>query len=271
MSGMREISEQKANALNFLNTVLSTNQRPRFWALNQWEASLQFLRFWLTYKIKLQSQQSDSHLSNQTAIWAIRLQSSYTVVWLWRLQSDCRDAVKLRRLYTNYWDCKHNWCNLTAMQEDCSLIAEIAVWLWRLPSGMSGMREISERKANALNFLNPVLSTNQRPQFWALNQSQQSDSHLSDQTAISAIRLQSSYIAVWLWRLQSDCGDCSLIAEIAEIKQLTYTYPNPPYGLRHVARCFILIAEIALWLLRLQSNCGDCTLITEIAITIRVI
>ena len=142
MSGMREISERKANALNFLNPVLSTNQRPRFWALNQWEASLQFLRFWLTYKIKLQSQQSDSHLSNQTAIWAIRLQSSYTVVWLWRLQSDCRDAVKLRRLYTNYWDCKHNWCNLTAMQEDCSLIAEIAVWMWRLPSGMSGTREI---------------------------------------------------------------------------------------------------------------------------------
>ena len=125
-----------------LDFYISTNQRPQFWALNQWEASLQFLRFWLTYKIKLQSQQSDSHLSNQTAIWAIRLQSSYTVVWLWRLQSDCRDAVKLRRLYTNYWDCKHNWCNLTAMQEDCSLIAEIAVWMWRLPSGMSGTREI---------------------------------------------------------------------------------------------------------------------------------
>ena len=40
---------------------------------------------------------------------------------------------------------------------------------------------------------------------------------------------------------------------------------NPPYGLRHVARCFILIAEIALWLLRSQSDCGDCTLIAEIA------
>ena len=148
---------------------------------------------------------------------------------------------------------------------------QIAVCLWRLQSDCGDCHlewvewEISERKANVLNFSNPVLSTNQRPQFWALNQSQQSDSHLSDQTAISAIRLQSSYIAVWLWRLQSDCGDCSLIAEIAEIQQHTYTCPNTPFGLRHVARCFILIVEIALWLLRRQSNCGYCTLITEIA------
>ena len=27
-----------------------------------------------------------------------------------------------------------NLCNLTAMQKDCSLVAEIAVWLWRLQS-----------------------------------------------------------------------------------------------------------------------------------------
>ena len=214
--------------------------------------------------IRQPSQQSDCNLSNQTAISAIRLQSSCIAVWLCRLQFDCGDCSLIVKIAVKLW-------RLQSFYADCCLIVEIAVWLWRLPSGMSGMREISERKANALNFLNPVLSTNQRPQFWALNQSQQSDSHLSDQTAISAIRLQSSYIAVWLWRLQSDCGDCSLIAEIAEIKQLTYTYPNPPYGLRHVARCFILIAEIALWLLRLQSNCGDCTLITEIAITIGVI
>ena len=115
---------------------------------------------------------------------------------------------------------------------DCCLILEIAVWLWRLPSGMSGMREISEWKANALNFFKPVLSTNQRPQFLALNQweasisgppilthfinqtaiaairqpSQQSDCNLSNQTAISAIRLQSQ---------QSDCNPSAL--------QLDYT------------------------------------------------
>ena len=128
------------------------------------------------------------------------------------------------------------------MQEDCSLIAEIAVWLWRLPSEMSGMREISERKANDLNFLNPVLSTNQRPQFWALNQWEASISgppiltHFQNQTAISAIRQPSQQwdcnlsnhtaillhcsliveIAVRLWRLQSVCWYCSLILEVSQ-------------------------------------------------------
>ena len=37
---MSKISERKDNALNFLNPVLSTNQKPRFQALNQWEASI---------------------------------------------------------------------------------------------------------------------------------------------------------------------------------------------------------------------------------------
>jgi len=59
ISGMREISKQKANALNFLNPVLPTNKRPRFLALNQWEASISGLLI-LT------------HLQNQTAISAIR-------------------------------------------------------------------------------------------------------------------------------------------------------------------------------------------------------
>ena len=36
---MNKISERKANALNVLNPVLSTNQTPRFQALNQWVAS----------------------------------------------------------------------------------------------------------------------------------------------------------------------------------------------------------------------------------------
>ena len=64
---MREISEQKANALNLLNPVLSTNQRPRFWALNQWEASIS-------------GPPILTHFQNQTAISAIRVQSQ---------QSDC--------------------------------------------------------------------------------------------------------------------------------------------------------------------------------------
>ena len=73
-------------------------------------------------------------------------------------------------------------------------------------------------------------------------------------------------IAHWLLRLHSDCGDCSLIAEIAKVRQLTYTCPSPEQGLRHVARCFILIAEIAVRLLRLQSDCLDCNQIAEFAV-----
>ena len=178
MSGMREISEQKANALNFLNTVLSTNQRPRFWALNQWEASLQFLRFWLTYKIKLQSQQSDSHLSNQTAIWAIRLQSSYTVVWLWRLRMDC-------------WD--------------CSLILEVSQ-NWR--TWNSGLPLVVLQKS-------ACTLSNQTAMSAIRLQPQQSDCNLSNQTAISTIGLQSPQSDCYAGGLQSDCWDCRLIAEMA--------------------------------------------------------
>ena len=91
---MREISEQKANALNLLNPVLSTNQRPQFWTLNQWEASIS-------------GPPILSRFQNKTAISAIRLQSP---------QSDCNPpALQL--------DCT-----------DCSWIAEIAVGLWRLQS-----------------------------------------------------------------------------------------------------------------------------------------
>ena len=136
-------------------------------------------------------------------------------------------AVKLWRLLSDYGD----YC----------LIVEIAVWLWRLQSGISGMREISEQKANALNFWNPFFSTNQRPQFWAPNQweasisgppilthfqnqtaisairlqTQQLDCNLTNQTAISTIELQSSQSDSNAGGLQYDCWDCSLIAEIA--------------------------------------------------------
>ena len=129
-------------------------------------------------------------------------------VWLFGLQLDCGDcswiaeiAVWLLRLQS---DCG-----------DCSLIAEIAVWLWRLPSGMSGMREISEQKANALNFLNPVLSTNQRPRFWALNQWEASISgppiltHFQNQTANSAIKYHlSNHTAISAIRTQSPQSEC---------------------------------------------------------------
>ena len=83
------------------------------------------------------------------------------------------------------------------------------------------MKEISERKANALNFLNPVLSTNQRPQFWALNQWEASISgppiltHLQNQTAISAIRQPSQQSDYNLSNHTAILLYCSLIVEIA--------------------------------------------------------
>ena len=225
MSGMTEISERRANALNFfilssqpirgLDFGLSTNGKPLF----------QDLRFRLTSKIKLQSQQSDSHLSNKTAISAITLQSSYIVVWIWILRSDC-------------WHCRNS--------------------------------------ASYIYMSNPPYGLRH----------------------VARCFILIAEIALWLLRSQSDCGDCTLIAEIAKIRQsscisshancshfhchsrhcychcshcVAYTCPTPPHGLRHVARCFILIAEIGLWLLRLQSNCGDCTPNTKIATTFGVV
>ena len=76
MSGMTDISEWKANVLNFLNPVLSTNQRPRFWALNQWEASI-------SGPLIL------THFQNQTAISTIELQSTQSDSNAGGLQSDC--------------------------------------------------------------------------------------------------------------------------------------------------------------------------------------
>ena len=78
MSGMTEISEWKANALNLLNPVLSTNQRPRFWALNQWDA-------WISGPPIL------THFQNQTAILAIRLQYQQSDCNPPALQSYCGD------------------------------------------------------------------------------------------------------------------------------------------------------------------------------------
>ena len=147
MSGMRRISERKAIALNFLNPLLSTNQRPRFWALNQWEASISgppilthFQNKTAISAIRLQSQQSDCNLSNQTVISASRLQSqpsdcnlsnqtAISTIQLQSPQSNCNlrnptaiSAIQLQSVQSS--------CNAGGLQsdyEDCSLIAEIAV------------------------------------------------------------------------------------------------------------------------------------------------
>ena len=113
---------------------------------------------------------------------------------------------------------------------------------------MSGIREISERKANALNFLNPVsqpmrgldfrLLTNGKPLFQVLRFRIRFKT-LCDSTHFIIIQafLESFLeIAVWLWKLQSDCGYCTMIA------------------------------EIAVWSRRLQCGCGDYSLIAEIAV-----
>ena len=66
--------------------------------------------------------------------------------------------------------------------------------------------------------------------------------NLSNQTSISAIWLQSSCIAVWLFRLQFDCGDCSL---------------TPCGGLGHV---YVSCGTFAISAIRLQSQQSDCNL-----------
>ena len=129
------------------------------------------------FSFRLQSQQSDCNLSNRTAISAIRLQSQ---------QSDCNlsnwTAISAIRLQSQQSDC--NLCNQS-----------------KTPRNMPDtLCRVGAPYVSCGIFAIPAIGL----------QSQQSDCNLSNQTAISAIRLQSSYIAVWLCRLQFDCGDCSL-------------------------------------------------------------
>ena len=101
-------------------------------------------------------------------------------------------------------------------------------------------------------------------------------------------------IAVWLWKLQSDCGNCTLIVGLqsdcgnctlivgfesdcgnCSLKQCSGCLPHSgmwtPIGTKwknlliDCGYCS-LIVEIALWLLRLQSDYGNCSLIVDIAL-----
>ena len=146
--------------------------------------------------ISVQSPQFDCNLYNQTAISTIRLQCRRIAVWLLRLQSDCWNctliveiAYGLQRLQSDCWD--------------CSLIADIAVWYWKWVKirgpeieashwlraqnrGLWFVERTGFKKFKALAFcsdisLNPLIP----------------DGNLHNQTAISAIRLQSP---------QSDCN-----------------------------------------------------------------
>ena len=75
----------------------------------------------------------------------------------------------------------------------------------------------------------------------------QSKGNLCNQSAIHCnLVLQFCFaIQIILCNLTAIQEDCSLIAEIAKVRQYTYTCPSAQQGVRHVARCFILIVEIA--------------------------
>ena len=91
-------------------------------------------------------------------------------------------------------------------------------------------------------------------------QSQQSDCILSNQTAIPTIELQSPQSDCYAGGLQSDFGDCSLIAEIAKVPQLTYTV-----GQSHG------VSVTAISTIQLQSPQSNCNLHNPTAIsTIRL-
>ena len=146
------------------------------------------------------------NVSNQSAISTIRLQYRRIAVWLLRLQSDCWDGC---------------------------LIAEIAVWFWKLVKIRGPEREASHwlrahnqglwlvertrfKKFKALAFRSEISLIQFIP-----------DGNLYNQTAICIIRLQSPQSNCNLHNQTAMQEDCSLIA------------------------------DIAVWLLRLQSDFGN--------------
>ena len=175
-----------------------------------------------------------------------------------------------------------NLCILTAMQQDCSLIAEMAVWFWKWVKiggpeieashwlraqnwGLWLVERTGFKKFKALAFPSEISLIQFIPDGNLYNQTaiciirlqyKQLDSNHYNQTAISTIELQSTQSDSNAGGLQSDCWDYSLIAEIAV------------WLLRLRSDCWdwSLIIEIAVWLLRLQSDCWDCGLIAEIAV-----
>ena len=130
----------------------------------------------------IQMQSTDCNIRLQSDCWDCSLIAEIAV-WLLRLQSDCRD-------------CKSSSTYIYMPQP--STRCQAAISTIELQSTQSGQLQLQLQLSTAIKL-----------------QSQQSDCNLSNQTAISAIRLQSSCIAVWLCRLQFDCGDCSLIVKIA--------------------------------------------------------
>ena len=120
-----------------------------------------------------------------------------------------------------------NLCNLTAMQEDCSLIVEIAVWLLRL------QYDCWDCKCSTTYLYMPQPST----------------------------RCQ-AFCEVFF----SDCWDCSLIAEIAVWLLRLPKFHNLLIHAQTLHKVSGILRGVFFWLLRLQSDYWDCSLIAEIAV-----
>ena len=224
------------------------------------------------------------NLCNLTAIQEDCSRIAEIAVGLLRLQLDCWDC-KVSATYIYGWSSHRvsgrlrdiglqfcfaiqiNLCILTAMQQDCSLIAEMAVWFWKWVKiggpeieashwlraqnwGLWLVERTGFEKFKTLAFRSEIShSTHSR---W---QSPQSDCNLHKQTAICIIRLQSpkfdsnlyNQTAISTIELQSQQSDCNA------------------GGLQSDCWDCTLIVEIAHGLLRLQYDCWYCTLIAEIA------
>ena len=247
-------------------------------------------------------------------------------VGLWKLQLDCGDcswiveiSVGLWRLQSDCWDCSliaeiavlnialGAWHTLECGPlyvrhgKICSLIVNIAVWLWGLHYDCwycSLIVEIAvwNSALGAWHTLEcgPLYVRQVKSVHWLwILQSDCGDCTMIADFAVWLWRLQSETvrwvldtlwnvdcedcslivdIAVWLLRLQSDCWDCSLIAEIAVLNSAIgawHTLECGPLYVRQGKICS-LIVKIAVWLWRLQSDCWDCSLIAEIAVWLQL-
>ena len=127
--------------------------------------------------IRLQYQQTDCNLHNRTAISTIRLQCRRIAVWLLRLQSHCWDGCLIAEIAV--WFCK--WVKIRRPE------IEASHWLRAKNRGLLLVGRTGFKKFKALAFCLEISLIPLIP-----------DCIFHNQTAISAIRLQSSGIAVRL-------------------------------------------------------------------------
>ena len=173
--------------------------------------------------------QEDCSLIAEIAVWLLRLQNSATYIYGW---SSYRVSGRFRDIGLQFcFAIQINLCNLNAIQKDCSWIAEIALWLWRLQLdcwdckdsatyiyGWSSYRVSGRLRDIGLQFCFAI-------QINVCNLTAiQEDCSRIVEIAVGLLRLQRFgnllQIAVWLWKLHTDCWDW-------KIRQLTYTVGHP--------------------------------------------